>query len=327
MNLAKTSDRSSWRLLALAGFFIVLWLSSLSWVQAQTIRVAAQAEIDAETLVLGDIASITPETSELAAIPLGYAPYAGNYRWINRSEIEGLLRKWGRRLSDVDLVMEEDRVLVTRSSRLVSAAELEEAVRAHFEPQGYRVVAVQAPSDLVLPKGELEIAVEPPNRLSNFSNLSVKLNLMLDGRLQRSQWARVSLSLDRPVVVAAGDLPAGHRITASDVRLQQREIQRSGEYFSDAQAVVGTITRRFFAADQPLSGRFLHRPDMVRNGDIVTLVARGPHFMVSTTGRAKGGGKLGDQIAVENLQSKTIVRAVISGEKEVQVNLPGRARQ
>ncbi|HSR50118.1 MAG TPA: flagellar basal body P-ring formation chaperone FlgA [Acidobacteriota bacterium] len=327
MNFSNTDSTSTWTKTALAGVFILLWLSSLSWVQAQTIEVARQAEIDSETLVLGDIAVIRPDDSELAAIPLGYAPYAGNYRWISRSEIEGLLRKWGKRREDVRLMMKDDKVLVTRSSRLVSASEMEEAVRAHFEPQGYRVLSVQAPVDTVLPKGQLDIAVVPPSRLGNLSSVSIKLNLMLEGRLQRSQWVRASLSLERPVVVALRDLPSGHRITAADVGLEQRQMQRSGDYFSDLQAVVGTVTRRFSPAGQPLSGRFLHRPDLVRHGDIVTLLARGPSFLISTTGRAKGSGSMGEQIAVENLHSKKVVRAVITGSKEVQVNLPGRARQ
>ncbi|MEE8587660.1 MAG: flagellar basal body P-ring formation chaperone FlgA [Acidobacteriota bacterium] len=298
----------------------------LCTLQAQTIRVSGPVDVASEEITLGDIARIEPQSEALADIPLGHAPYAGHYRWISRSEVEEALRKWGGE-SKVRLLM-EDKLLVRRQSQRVTAAQLEQAVRKHFEQQEsgavFEVERIEAPSGLVVPAGFLEIEIEAPSNLGLLSNVSLKANLMLNGRLQRSVWVRAALSARQSVVVTVRDLPRGHRIQPQDVRLAQRRLKRWGSYFSQTAAVVGTVLGRSLSAQEPIPARFVKRPLAVKRGDFVTVLARGASFLVSTTGKAKGSGAVGDRIAVENLQSKKVVRAVITGDKEVQVYLPGQ---
>ena len=294
--------------------------------QAQTIRVSGPVNVASEEISLGDIAQIEPQSDALADIPLGHAPYAGHYRWISRSEVEEALRKWGGE-SKVRLLM-EDKLLVRRQSQRVTAAQLEQAVRRHFEQQdsgaAFEVERIEAPSGLVVPSGFLEIEIEAPSKMGLLSNVSLKGNLMLDGRLQRSVWVRVALSARQEVVVALHDLPRGHRIRPQDVQLAQRRLEKLGSYFSRTEAVIGTVLGRSLSAQEPIPARFVKRPLAVKRGDFVTVLARGASFLVSTTGKAKGSGAVGDRIAVENLHSEKVVRAVITGDKEVQVHLPGQ---
>ena len=63
----------------------------------------------------------------------------------------------------------------------------------------------------------------------------------------------------------------------------------------------------------------LKRPILVKRGDHVTVIARGNSFIVSTLGRARDGGSMGDSVQIENLQSKQTLRGIIVGERKVQV--------
>ncbi len=304
----------------------LLLLAMCHSLQAQAIRISGPVEVVSEEVTLGDIARIEPHSDRLAEIPLGQAPYAGHYRWISRSEVEEALRKWGGG-SKLRLLM-EDKLLVRRQSQRVTAAQLEEAVRRHFEEHQsggvFTVERIEAPSGLVVPSGFLEIEIVAPANLGLLSNVSLKANLMLDGRLQRSVWVRTALSAHQSVVVAARDLPRGHRIQSQDVQLAQLRLKRLGSYFSQAEAVIGTVLGRSLSARQPIPAQFVKRPLAVKRGDFVTLMARGASFVVSTTGKAKGSGAVGDRIAVENLNSKKVVRAVITADKQVEVHLPGQ---
>lgn len=306
----------------------LLWAFWGADAEAQTIEVAKETQISSDEVRLADIARIHPYSPELAGLPLGRAPYAGHYRWVSRSEIEGALRRWGQSESGFRLEM-PDRVLVTRKSRLVPPSLVEEEVIRMFESRpGYRVRVerVEFSKTIAVPEGDLQVRIQPPAALTNLNGVSLKADILVDGILRRSQWVRVKLSLEMAVVVPIRDLPAGHIVRKEDLRLVERRLQRAGNYFQDLAAVVGRATLRRLVAETPVLHRDVRRPKVVKRGDMVTLTARGRSFTVSATARAKAGGVVGELIAVENLATKQVVQARISGEKAVEVIIPGANR-
>lgn len=292
--------------------------------EAQTVTVPERAEVTVDELALGDIARIDPHSEELARVPLGHSPYAGHYRWVSKSWVAQELKKWG--FADVRLSM-PDRIMVTRRSLLVTAAEIESAVRALFgRSQSYEVERVAVAGQAVVPWGELEITVEEPGRLVNLASAGLKVKIFTDGVFRKSIWVRASLAMVDPVAVLTRDLEIGHRIQPSDVSLEQRRIKRVGEYLRDPGQAVGKILKRGLKAGEPLVASHLRQPQAVKRGDYVTLIARGSAVAVKTMGLARSSGRVGESIAVENLSSKQTVRALITGEKQVEVSIPGAQR-
>lgn len=287
---------------------------------AVSIAIPDSVDVSSEALTLGSIAEIRGDAA-LAQIPMGFAPYPGHYRWIARSEVENALLRWGH--GDVSVRM-SDRVLVTRESQSIRPQQVSDAIRAHFAEShpDIQVDAVEASRGIVVPKGDLDLVVSSPS-LSNLRAASVRVDIIVDGRPAKSVWVRTVLSLTREVAVAVRPLSPGEAIGSADVSMEVRRMDRAEDTFGEAEPLVGQIVRRPLRAGEMVTSQDIRQPKAVRRGDQVSLLARGAGFQVSATGLAKEDGRIGDMIEVQNLQSKQIVRAVVTGDKRVCVTIAG----
>ena len=94
----------------------------------------------------------------------------------------------------------------------------------------------------------------------------------------------------------------------------------------DKSLVVGGIPKRSLQQGEMLTRKDLREAMLVKRGDVVTLLARGPAFSVSALGRARDSGCRGDAVVVENLDSKQLVHATVVGTKTVEVVVAGGVR-
>ncbi len=300
--------------------------SLLSLAVGQTVRVPERIEVTSEILRLGDIARIEPESGRLSALPIGYSPYPGHYRWLDKSYLLEQLTKGGVDLHEVRLEMPE-RVLVTRLSQVVGQVAVREAVLGAFEALGpdlsFDVTRIDVPQDVMLPRGELEIRVGLPSPLTRLDGLSLKLDFFVDGKLARSQWARIYASALAKVVVLARPVAFGQRLQRADLTLEERSLRRLESFYSNPERVVNLVAKRGLEAGQVLDSSHLKTPKLVARNDTVTIIAQGKTFRVSTLGKARDGGTLGDTIQVENLDSHQLLRVEVIGNKTVRVALPG----
>ena len=164
---------------------VISALLAVPSVSAQLVRIEERVEVESERMSLGDIAEIVPANEQLAGVPLGYSPYPGHYRWISKPDIEGYLHKWG--LDRNVVIQMKDRVLVTRESEQVEAGRIEERVRnflssAHPEAS-IKIHQIQIPEDVFVPKGEVELRVDPPKSVDRLHGLSLKVDFYSGGKL------------------------------------------------------------------------------------------------------------------------------------------------
>ncbi|MFA0085461.1 flagellar basal body P-ring formation chaperone FlgA [Vibrio sp. 10N.286.49.B1] len=127
---------------------------------------------------------------------------------------------------------------------------------------------------------------------------------------------RVTLSL--PVVVAAKTLNRHDNITFKDVKLEQRSITRDMPFIVRLDQVIGKNVNRRLRSGQLINARFISTPPLVEKGNEVIMVATSGKFSASTRGLAMETGGKGEQIRVQNLKSKKIIRAVVTGLNQVQ---------
>jgi flagella basal body P-ring formation protein FlgA len=129
--------------------------------------------------------------------------------------------------------------------------------------------------------------------------------------------AQVDLSL--PALVAARALPRGRTLTAEDLTTAFLPYNQAKGALTDPEQALGATLKTTLAAGAPLRERALGRSLLVKNGDIVILIAQQGNLNASTTGEAKADGGLGDTITVTNLSSKKNVRGRIVGPGRVEV--------
>jgi len=299
------------------------------FVSGEVVSIGEQVEVDSETMSLGDIAQILPANPQIAGVPIGYAPYPGHYRWITKPDIENYLHKWGLD-QQVEIRMDK-RVLVTRDSQQVEPEMIEEKVRQFLDSlnPGFQITVqkIQIPGEFFLPVGPLDISIDSPaSSVSRLSGLSLKLDFLSMGKRVKSQWVRVDAVAEAPVVIIKRSVPYGHVLRPSDVEIEVRQFDRLEGMFTAENEVIGSVAKRSLLEGEILTQRDLKEAMLVSRGDVVTLLVRGPAFLVSALGRARDSGSRGDAVVIENLDSKQLVHATVVGDKTVEVVMAGGVR-
>jgi flagellar basal body P-ring formation protein FlgA len=300
-----------------------VWPASSAW--ARIIQLPERAEVGSDRVSLGDLDDRLP--AELGAVSLGYAPYPGHHRWVDREEVLGALRRAG--FADATVRM-PDRVLLTRASQKLGEAPVREAIEAHlaalFPDLTITILECEMPQEVFLPAGSIRVEVDGSNPPGNLDGVSLKLNMLVDGRHERSQWARVRAKAEGRVVVLDRDMGFDETFRRTDLLLETRQIQQLSGYFTSLETVEGAVSRRALRKGTILGPRDVKEPVLVRRGDVVTLIARGAAFQLSTSARARDAGGRGDSVVVRNLDSNQLIAGTVVGPRTVEILVPETMR-
>jgi flagella basal body P-ring formation protein FlgA len=115
----------------------------------------------------------------------------------------------------------------------------------------------------------------------------------------------------------------GAVLKVSDL-IVQRRAKSEGSAITDIRAATGLAARHELRPGQPLRDADLMKPAIVQRNDTVTIVYEAPGFTLTLRGQAQDAGALGDTISVLNVESKRVVRGVVSGPGRVTVNATPR---
>jgi flagella basal body P-ring formation protein FlgA len=115
---------------------------------------------------------------------------------------------------------------------------------------------------------------------------------------------------DANVVVLLSPVQGGTAIDAAQLAVQRRDVAGgSGVGMSDPSQVAGHIARRAMPAGTVVTaGDLADGAGALKRGDPVVIVSRAGGIEVRMGGRALGGAVAGAVVAVENLESRRIVR-------------------
>lgn len=130
----------------------------------------------------------------------------------------------------------------------------------------------------------------------------------------------VTVSIRMPVVVSAGSLSRGHRLTEADMKLHSHDIGslRMGYYDSESELVGYELARNLNPGDV-ITAYVATPPVMVERGDRVLIIATSGGLSVRTLGEALKQGHAGQQIPVRNLNSRKIIHAYIKEKGVVEI--------
>ncbi|HEX6999709.1 MAG TPA: flagellar basal body P-ring formation chaperone FlgA [Gammaproteobacteria bacterium] len=117
------------------------------------------------------------------------------------------------------------------------------------------------------------------------------------------------------VVVLAAPVAVGQPLTASDVRLETRDVAALGTgYLTRLDDAVGMTLRRPLRPGTAIAPPLLERPTLVRRGQRVILVAGASPVAVRSEGEALGDAAAGERIRVRNLRSRVVVEGVVDAD-------------
>ncbi len=179
-------------------------------------------------------------------------------------------------------------------------------------------------------------AIDPRLRLATCSeglDYSMNASTQLPGRAlvkvacksAAATWSiyvSAAVSWEQDIVVAAQGLRRGQDITAGDVRLERRRLQRPGvKHVHALDRVIGKVAGRRLAANKAVDWRFLEQADLVRKGEAVQILARNESIAVKINGKALTSGAKGEQIRVQNPLSNRVVDAVVTARGRAEISL------
>ncbi|KZY66314.1 hypothetical protein A3735_23210, partial [Oleiphilus sp. HI0061] len=114
-------------------------------------------------------------------------------------------------------------------------------------------------------------------------------------------------------VVATGGIRRGQVISINDINLEEIVINRTHySHYQQLSDVEGMVARRSIRPGSTIQPGHLTPPKLVKRGDNVVIVASNSAISVRMNGTAMTDGALGQQIPVQNLQSKRVVKARVS---------------
>ncbi|MGL5137997.1 MAG: flagellar basal body P-ring formation chaperone FlgA, partial [Beijerinckiaceae bacterium] len=119
-----------------------------------------------------------------------------------------------------------------------------------------------------------------------------------------------------PVLVRA--VLKGDVVTANDVTMERRRRSELGQDgATDMQKLIGNSARRALPRGTLLREADVQRQELVERNASVTMSFEQPGLQLAMRGRALGAGAMGDIIQVQNLNSRRIVEARVTGSGRV----------
>lgn len=131
----------------------------------------------------------------------------------------------------------------------------------------------------------------------------------------------VRVRREADVVVLTSPARAGVAIDPAQLAVQRRDLgASSGATFSSPDAVIGQSPRRSLPAGTVLTtADLVASTSLLRRGDPVVLVSKAGSIEVRVAGRALGPAAPGGVVAVENTESRRVIRGRLIGEGVVEV--------
>ncbi len=137
-----------------------------------------------------------------------------------------------------------------------------------------------------------------------------------------SIYVSVTVKVFRNVAVLKHTVPRNQLLTEADIVFEKTDVNRlSSGYFTDMQDITGKMLTQNLAPGTILSQYVLKAPVAIKNGQMVTLVAKNSVIEVRTEGKALSRGAIGDRIRVKNLKTKRIIEGVVFDNQLIYVNL------
>jgi flagella basal body P-ring formation protein FlgA len=313
------------------GFGLAGGLAESAAVALVSVTMPPEKVVSGDRLLLGEVAfieALDPAgrdlASALALVDLGPAPAAGRTALLRRDEIKKILLASGLDIRAATWNLPAELKVKAEEHAAVGEAELKEALEKYlaasepYQSGRFEVVSLNISPPPALSPDPVTFRFQPQIS-SNPVNVAGYFIFTQNSRDMGRCRVTAQVDLSVPALVAARALPRGRTITSEDISLIFLPYNQAKGALNDPDQALGTTLKASLPAGSPLRERALSQSLLVRNGDIVLLIARQGNLNASTTGEAKADGALGDTITVINLSSKKSVRGRVIGPGQIEV--------
>ena len=201
-------------------------------------------------------------------------------------------------------------------------AKIEQLLTDAGETRRYVIELVRAPKDMHVPDGTVTYEVSAPSGLHYRSMTPIYVNVCVDGRAYRKSICYYRIHVYEKIAVAARNLFPGRILSASDVRMEEREITTERAHFlTSPDDVAGYETNKLIQEGIAFKKNMLQKPIIIQCGVPVMIVSHTNGVEVRTEGTAIDRGREGKIIRVRNNSSGKVLRTRVIDARTVEVVL------
>ncbi|WP_051412028.1 flagellar basal body P-ring formation chaperone FlgA [Halonatronum saccharophilum] len=316
----------------LIGFLMILVLFTNINVQAMesSIDISRQVRVRSLEITIGEVAEIDGSEefkSKVSQISLGQSPLPGYQRTIYKDAVISALRSNDINPSNIKLNVPHQFNVITES-REISVDSLIEVGREHiydslsYDKESINIEVLNPPSNLVIPYGDISLEVEGSVGRSLIGRNTIPIKVMIDDNVYRRIYLQYRVSVAKEVLVARDRIERGTKL--SEGLFERSEVlidSNNNQYLSPDQDLSGRRMRVSLESGRPLLERMVEIPPLVNRWSDIRIIARVGGIEISTTGRARQSGHLGEVIQVQNTDSGNTVEGRVVGEDTVEVLL------
>jgi flagella basal body P-ring formation protein FlgA len=287
---------------------------------AATLANAACLSVPSARILARDLAAALPLFEQIPPeTELGFSPMPGTQRVLTGTVLFGLAKQYGVSFPEGAPVAG---VCVERATRALSAEEIRPVLLSALDENAQLEIAEVSAQPV--PPGRLEFRREGLGRpRTDDPSMPViwRGRLVYDGQHSLAIWAKVRLTVDREIIVAVEEIPAGSVIEAKQLKTTSaRRFPLPVPVASAIDQIAGKVSRKKFAiGDEVVASALVDAMD-VKSGQTVRVRVTDGGAALTLEGVAQGSGKKGQAIVIHNPSSGKNFRALIEGAKQVVVH-------
>ena len=308
---------------------IMLLSFAISAFTQTNIQVNAETVVENEQITLGEIAKISgaeAKKNRLQNISLGYAPNVGMVREIRRDRIKLMIAAAGFSVKEYSLNAPVS-IFIRRAGQEINQIQIRESIEKiifeQFEESdiSVKILRIEVPEKMEVPLGEIKIETKISNVRNIFAPFSMPIEIRVNDLIVRRFSSTVEIEAFANIFVASKDLEKNVRIKTADVKLENRRIEKPlSSYLRQTNKLRGIKLTKDLMSGAPLTSDSFVADVVIKSGDLVRIVGESGKFKIVINGEARASGRIGDRIAVKNLQSEKLLQAIIVDEGLVKVS-------
>jgi flagella basal body P-ring formation protein FlgA len=285
-----------------------------------------RATVSGPRIVLGDIATIRPageNADAIAQLPVASSPAPGKTKDLSTVSVINSLRHRSE-VADIDWQGRPE-IVVERQATRITRKQIEAILGQFLQENSSKLPRAEihlnvqrAPEELVFPVGAIAWKVTP-SRPNILGSTSFSISFTVDGQPAGNSVIRGRLKVVGEVAVAAAPLRRGEVITSRSVRLAKQDLADLDDPFTSLDQVLGMEMTRTVTAGTILDRNNVSQPALVKEGDMVKIVAHKGALRISTSGLARGDGREGERIRVKNISTNKMIYCRVDGPGIVSV--------
>lgn len=166
------------------------------------------------------------------------------------------------------------------------------------------------------------LLVGSENVLQFRGNVSLPVEIFIEGKVQRRLMVSVRIKLYGTVLVAKKQLERHAKVIDADCEFQTAELTSlSDDIITKSGQLTGKRTTRIISAGSVVRASALETAPAILQDEAVTLIVKTKRMILSTIAVAKEDGLLGSIIKVQKLDSHERIEAKVIGEHTVEVSM------